>query len=125
MAMTESAKFLAKADRLLDSLAGPGNGVRRRGAAFLLRMALETGMREYWQRVHPQMARSSTRVQSICLDHQVSASLAGEWSSLLRTLNEACHYHRSALEPSLEELVRWRAGAYRILNDLARASVPR
>lgn len=75
-----------------------------RAVAILARMALETGLAEYWRRHLPGAERLDMRAQLNCarieLDPQTAGDLAYGWGGLSR----ATHHHPYELDPTADEL---------------------
>ncbi|WP_214104588.1 hypothetical protein [Acrocarpospora catenulata] len=99
--MTRSAQYLTDADGLLRT---GEQGLWPRATAFLIRLALESCLDDYWRRVQPGVERCDTRTQILCLTHyrgqETSRLAARAWAGLSR----ACHYHGYELSPTASEL---------------------
>ncbi|MFF3286421.1 hypothetical protein [Streptomyces sp. NPDC003023] len=112
--------LLAAADRLLGTAPTSTTGIWPRAAALLLRHALEEGLRRYWTRRRPEVARCSMHAQALCLAVYTNPDTARRWSAVWSNLSRACHYHGYELAPTAAELHQWRddvAGALRELDD--------
>ncbi|MEV0973697.1 hypothetical protein [Microtetraspora glauca] len=99
--MSRYLKYLDDADALLS---GKGDVASPRAAAFLIRMALEACLADYWSRVAPGVERCAMQAQITCLngyrDRGTVRLAARSWAALSRT----CHYHGYELSPTASEL---------------------
>lgn len=119
---TSPTDLLSSTDRLLGSaqVTSSTTGVWPRAAALLLRLALEEGLRQYWRRVRPELARCPTHAQALCLESYAGADLARRWSAVWSGLSKACHYHSYELSPTAGELRAWRDEVATLLGELPR-----
>lgn len=120
-------ELLDASDRLM--VAGLPNmqGLWPRAVAFLLRLALETAVDEFWRTAAPGMTTCSRRAQLACLhaftDRETAAKVSAAWGAL----SSACHYHAYDLGPTAWELRSWYDTVRQIgvlLRTTAQASQP-
>lgn len=112
-------QLLAEAAALLTR---PSPSMRRcwqRGCACLVRLALEQGLRRYWEQVAPTVARCPMRHQLLALP-----SFAGTRATVLaRTswhgLSRAMHHHTYELAPTIAELRSWHDDVAALLDHLS------
>ena len=91
-------------------LAAPGPSLRRswpRACAALTRLALEDGLRQYWERRAPSLVGGPMRHQLLALpvfaDAETAALVRAAWSGLSR----AMHHHTYELPATASELQGW------------------
>jgi hypothetical protein len=104
-----TAQLLRIADDLLRAVVPGTRGLWPRVVAFLVRLALEKSIDEFWDRTQPGMTRCSTRAQLVCLREFAEPSLAGRTHQVWASLSAACHYHQYDLPPTAAELRTWQA----------------
>ncbi|WP_326823350.1 hypothetical protein [Streptosporangium sp. NBC_01756] len=99
--MSPCTRLLADADSLLRTA---GQGLWPRAAAFLIRMALEACMSDFWLRTQPGVEDCDMQAQLLCLtgyhDQDTARLAARAWAAL----SAACHYHGYELSPTVGEL---------------------
>ncbi|MCP2339536.1 hypothetical protein [Actinomadura rupiterrae] len=96
------------ADRIMRHEVSVAEGISARMVTFLLRLALERELDDFWKRSGiPAMARNPMRAQLLCLGGLLSPGKTGLARSLWGQLSQACHYHTYELSPSAAELRRW------------------
>ncbi|HEX5542252.1 MAG TPA: hypothetical protein VFX60_11940 [Micromonospora sp.] len=111
-------------DTAANLLTTPPHSMRRcwqRSCACLTRIALERGLRHYWDRTAPSVAGRPMRHQLLALP-----SFAGEeTASIARTawygLSRAMHHHTYELAPTFAELHSWHQDVTALLPRLERA----
>jgi hypothetical protein len=95
------ASLLGDADHLLRNTS---QGLWPRPAAFLLRLALEETLDDFWRRTAPGVAGCDMNAQLLCLtayrDEATVRLAARAWAAL----SSACHYHGYELSPTAGEL---------------------
>ncbi|MBE3014039.1 hypothetical protein IL992_33395 [Microbispora sp. NEAU-D428] len=106
--------LLSSADQLLRTSVG----VWPRPAALLLRLSLEQGLREYFQRVRPELNTCTMLERMLCLEAYAGPGLARQCATLWSGLSQACHYHAYELSPTPGELRRWREEVAAVLSLL-------
>ena len=90
----------------------------QRGCACLTRVALEQGLREYWDRVSPTVARCPMRHQLLALPIFVGADVAATARTAWHGLSRAPHHHSYELAPTVTELRSWHADVATVLDRL-------
>ena len=115
--------------QLLDAAAGllvrRTSSMRRcwpRGCACLTRLALEQGLRHYWTRVAPTMARCKMRHQLLALPTFVGTETAAHARTAWYGLSRAMHHHTYELAPTVAELRGWHRDVEAVLSRLASAT---
>jgi hypothetical protein len=109
-------------DMLSGSCAG---GWWRRACACLIRLALERGIDEYWQRTSPPVAAcASQRAKLLMLRRLRTRAVAQRVALAWAALSRATHHHCYELAPTAGELRHLHAEVTAILTDL-RANEPR
>ncbi len=100
-------ELLAEADRLLTTVVPGTRGRWPRACAWLIRLALEQSLDEFWAKTLPGAAASSMRAQLLLLpryaDQQTAAQARDAWFGLA----PAAHHHAYDLAPTAAELRRW------------------
>jgi hypothetical protein len=101
------AELLAQADRLLSTVVPDTPVLWPRSCAWLIRLALETSLDQYWARVLPEAGRCGMRPQLLLLhryaDPRTAANAKDAWLGLAR----ATHHHAYELAPTAAELRHW------------------
>ena len=95
------------------------DGAWPRACTWLIRLALEHALDDYWQRRRPEVAAVSRRAQLLTLARTVDPTLGQRCTQLWHTLSRAAHHHAYELSPTYIELCRWHHGVYRAAEDLA------
>ncbi|MFE3451601.1 hypothetical protein ACFXJ8_22025 [Nonomuraea sp. NPDC059194] len=99
--MGSCTRLLDDADRLLRTM---GQGLWPRATAFLLRMALEAALADFWERTQPGVRDCDMNAQLLCLtvyrDQNTVRLAVRAWSAL----SAACRYHGYELSPTAGEL---------------------
>ncbi len=100
-------ELLAEADHLLTAQIKGTRGLWPRACAWLIRLALEQTLDEFWACELPEAVNSSMRAQLLLLPHyagdEVAANARDAWFGLAR----AAHHHSYDLAPTAAELRRW------------------
>ncbi|MEV7803277.1 hypothetical protein AB0O28_10065 [Microbispora sp. NPDC088329] len=99
--MSRCLTFLDDADALLS---GRGDKTWPRAAAFLIRLALEACLADYWSRTAPGLERCDTHAQIVCLKGYRDPGTARLAARCWAALSRACHYHGYELSPTAAEL---------------------
>jgi hypothetical protein len=100
-------ELLAEADRLLSTVVPGTRGRWPRTCAWLIRLALEQSLDEFWQRTLPGVAACSMRAQLLLLPHYAGEETAGQARDAWFGLAPAAHHHAYDLAPTAAELRRW------------------
>jgi hypothetical protein len=113
-------RCLAAADRLLTSVVAGARGSWPRACAWLLRLALEASMDDYWRRLHPEIVTVRARQpQFLILDQYAGRPLAARAAYAWSALSRAGHHHSYELGLTAGELRRLREAVAAIVTDLA------
>jgi hypothetical protein len=89
-------------------LAGPDfTAVWPRCACWLLRLAVEHALRQFWCSRRPEVADCSWRSQLLALRKFTDADTQHRVCDLWNTLSRAGHHHQYELAPTETELRRW------------------
>jgi hypothetical protein len=100
-------ELLAEADRLLGTVVPGTRGRWPRACAWLIRLALEQSLDEFWQRTLPDAAACSMRAQLLLLPRYAGEETAAHARDAWFGLAPAAHYHSYDLAPTAAELRRW------------------
>lgn len=90
---------------------GHSAAVWPRCVCWLLRLALEQSLRQFWLSRSPEIAACSWRAQLLALRKFVDADTRHRVSALWATLSRAGHHQQYELAPAEPELRRWLAEA--------------
>jgi hypothetical protein len=104
--MTPQA-LLAEADRLLTTVVPETRGRWPRVCAWLIRLALEQSLDEFWLRTLPAAAKCSMRAQLLLLPTYAGEETAAQARDAWFGLAPAAHHHAYDLAPTAAELRRW------------------
>jgi hypothetical protein len=100
-------ELLSEADRLLTTVVPDSRGRWPRCCAWLIRLALEQSLDEYWARVLPDGAECSMRAQLLLLPRYVDADTVEDAAEAWLGLARVSHHHAYDLAPTAAELRRW------------------
>jgi hypothetical protein len=100
-------QLLDEADRLLASSAKDTRGLWPRACAWLIRLALEQTLDEYWARELPEAGACSMRAQLLLLPRYAGVEAAAQARDAWFGLARAAHHHSYDLAPTAGELRRW------------------
>ncbi|SFN48876.1 hypothetical protein SAMN05216207_101548 [Pseudonocardia ammonioxydans] len=104
----EAFRRLAVADRILNDPDLVEYGAWPRTCTWLVRLALEHGLDDFWAAHNPAMAAvRSRRAQLLTLSLTVDPSLGARATELWHTLSRAAHHHAYELAPTGPELRAW------------------
>lgn len=121
--VTSPHRCLEAADQLLFTLVKGARGSWPRACAWLLRLALEAAMDDYWRRVHPELVSLQARQpQFLVLDRYAGRPLAARAAYVWWALSRAGHHHGYELGLTSAELGRLRQEVATIVADLAAQS---
>ncbi|WP_422734177.1 hypothetical protein ACN26Y_02465 [Micromonospora sp. WMMD558] len=116
---------LAAADKLLTSVVRGTRGAWPRACAWLLRLAVEAAMDDYWQRCHPEVAALRARTpQFLILDRYAGRHVAARAGYAWSALSRAGHHHCYELGLTAAELRRLRETVATVIGDLAALERP-
>ncbi|MFI9615384.1 hypothetical protein ACIHCM_27530 [Streptomyces sp. NPDC052023] len=116
--------LLATADDLLTERLGSDSPLtpagRDRGAAYALRIALETAVDAVLAAENAGLGEvRSTRAKLLCLRHYAGPALARRVNALWNRLSAACKYHHDELGPTRAQVRVWRASVETLVTELA------
>ncbi|MET7666788.1 hypothetical protein [Micromonospora luteifusca] len=115
---------LDTADQLLTSVPRGTRGAWPRACAWLLRLALETAMDDYWLRSRPEIASMQARSpQFLVLDRYAGRHIAARAGYAWSALSRAGHHHSYELGLTAGELRRLREMVGAVVQELAGAQV--
>ncbi len=105
--MTSVDEYLAAADRMVSSVVRGARGSWPRACAWLLRLALEAAMDDYWARTRPAVRTcGAQRTRLLLLAYHADADIAARASYAWWALSRAGHHHSYELGLTSAEL-RW------------------
>ena len=116
---SEPKRRLILADQLLRNPDLVEDGAWPRACTWLIRLALEHAIDDYWQRHRPEVAAAKRRAQLLALTRTVDPDLGLRCTQLWYALSRAAHHHAYELSPTSAELRGWHHGVYRAASDLA------
>jgi hypothetical protein len=110
---------LVVADQLLRNPDLIEDGAWPRACTWLIRLALEHALDDFWQRCRPDVVDVSRRAQLLALTRTVDADLGLRCTQLWHALSRAAHHHAYELSPTSAELRRWHRNVYEVSAGLA------
>lgn len=113
-------ELLAIADKLLTEAVPGTAGTWPRTVAFLVRLALEQSIDEFWAAKAPGVQECQMRPQLICLREYAEPAVAARAASVWGALSSACHYHHYDLAATASELRSWHREVRAIREALVR-----
>jgi hypothetical protein len=116
------AELLAEADRLLRTVVPGTRGRWPKACAWLIRMALEKALDDYWAHVLPAAAECGMRPQLLLLPRYADRTTAEEARDAWLGLARATHHHAYDLAPTATELRRWHSQVSRVVARLSTTS---
>lgn len=99
--------LLTESDRLLTTVVPGTCGRWPRACAWLIRLALEQSLDEYWTRLLPEARESSMRAQLLLLPRYAGEEVAGQARDAWFGLAGATHHHAYDFAPTAAELRSW------------------
>jgi hypothetical protein len=103
----DAFRRLAVADRILAEPDLVEDGAWPRTCTWLIRLALERGLDDFWAGHRPQVAEASRRAQLLTLTRTVDPQLGHRATGLWHALSRAAHHHAYELAPTGAELRTW------------------
>jgi hypothetical protein len=100
-------ELLSEADRLLTTVVPGSRGRWPRCSAWLIRLALEQSLDEYWARALPDAAECGMRAQLLLLPRYADADTVEDAAEAWLGLARVTHHHAYDLAPTAAELRRW------------------
>jgi len=111
--------LLDEADQLLARPTADTGGRWQRVCAWLIRLALEKTLDQYWARILPEAALCPMRPQLLLLPSYAGADIAECARDAWTGLSRAAHHHAYELAPTAAELRGWHAAVIQLARDLA------
>lgn len=130
MSTPEPQRCLAAADDMLRGagvlgLAAVAGGWWPKACACLIRLALESGMDAYWQRVSPPVARyGNGRTKLLMLRQRMPRDVARHATYTWVTLSRATHHHCYESAPTVAELRGLHAAVVELLAQFGTITSP-
>lgn len=113
----EATRRLGTAHRLLADHDLVEDGAWPRACVWLIRLALERALDDFWATHAPAVGTASRRAQLLTLTRAVDEDLGHRATALWNTLSRAAHHHAYELAPTAAELRSW----HREVSDVAAA----
>jgi hypothetical protein len=117
--VTSPRTALEHADRLLRDVVPGTRGMWPRCCAWLLRLALERALDDYWATTNPPVRDCSRRAQLLALARYLATDDAEHITQVWNDLSRASHHHAYELAPTAGELRRWHADVDHAIGELA------
>ena len=115
-------ELLDEAQQLLSEVIPGTRGRWPRACAWLIRLALERALDEYWASVLPEAASCSMRAQLLLLPHHAGKEIAQKAADAWFGLARAAHHHAYELAPTAAELRSWHTAVTQLITDLQSCS---
>ncbi|WP_181778861.1 hypothetical protein [Pseudonocardia pini] len=106
------------ADRILHAPDLVEDGAWPRACTWLIRLALEHGLDDFWATHRPEVAEVSRRAQLLTLTRTVDSDLGSRATELWYALSRAAHHHAYELAPTGAELRTWHTDVHLLTEDL-------
>jgi hypothetical protein len=100
-------ELLLEADRLLTTVVPETRGRWPRVCAWLIRLALEQSLDDFWKKTLPDAEKCSMRAQLLLLPAYAGEETAAQARDAWFGLAPAAHHHAYDLAPTAAELRRW------------------
>ena len=112
--------ILVEARMLLERPPTGDPGLWERAAVLLARQTLEASFQSFWGQRAPDLAKSSTRAQLLCLAEFMGGDnlMAGDATQLWNALSRACHYDAYGRTPVASEVADWLERAERLCTTI-------
>jgi hypothetical protein len=91
-----------------------------RTCTWLIRLALEHSLDDFWADRQPALVDVSRRAQLLTLTRTVDGALGHRATNLWHTLSRAAHHHAYELAPTGAELRSWHIDVHSLVGDLNR-----
>jgi hypothetical protein len=114
----DAYRRLAVADRLLRDPELVEAGAWPRACTWLIRLALEHALDDYWTQHEPEIRNVSRRAQLLTLSRTVDPDLGRLGTELWHVLSRAAHHHPYELAPTGDELRSWHREVHVFTGDL-------
>lgn len=115
----DALRRLAVAHRFLHDPGLVEPGVWPRACTWLIRLALEHAVDDFWTAHRPEVATASRRAQLLVLTRTVDADLGRRGTELWHVLSRAAHHHAYELAPTAAELREWHGEVGGVVDGLA------
>lgn len=123
--MDDARRRLDAADRLLrEPDLDNDEGVWPRACGWLIRLAVEHALDDYWASTRPEVAGASRHAQLLALTRSVDADLGQRATALWHALSRVAHHHAYELAPTAAELRSWHHEATQLASELTRLPTP-
>lgn len=116
----DAFRRLAVADRILTEPDLVEHGAWPRTCTWLIRLALEHGLDDFWTAREPGLRDASRRAQLLTLTRTVDVDLGRRGTELWHALSRAAHHHADELAPTGTELRSWHSDVLAVTRDLDR-----
>lgn len=103
----DAFRRLAVADRILKQPELVEDGAWPRACTWLIRLALEHGLDDFWAEREPRVGRVSRRAQLLTLTRTIDSDLGRRGTELWHALSRAAHHHAYELAPTGAEIRTW------------------
>ena len=124
--MTAPELYLRNAEALLRTPVQGARGIWPRACGWLLRLALEASLDEYWQRADPAVAACrNRRAQILMLNSRLEPALVHQIGYLWWALSRLAHHRGYELAPTARELRYLRDSVRKATHDLSQATASR
>lgn len=114
----DALRRLAVADRILREPDLVEAGAWPRTCTWLIRLALEHALDDFWAARRPEVGQASRRAQLLTLTRTVDTELGRQGTELWHQLSRAAHHHAYELAPTATELREWHTGVGLVVEDL-------
>lgn len=94
-----------------------------RGAAYSLRIALETAVDTTLTAREAGLGGITMRAKLLCLRHYAGPALAHRLNALWNRLSEGCKYHHDEIGPRHAQVLAWRVAVGTLVAELTAARV--
>ncbi|MDT7618358.1 MAG: hypothetical protein QOF00_5805 [Pseudonocardiales bacterium] len=114
----DALRRLAVADRILRAPDLVEAGTWPRACTWLIRLALEHAVDDYWTTHRPEVGTASRRAQLLALTRTVDPELGRRGTELWHQLSRAAHHHAYELAPTAAELREWHTAVLGVVDGL-------
>jgi hypothetical protein len=117
-------ELLSEANRLLTAVVAGTRGRWPRACAWLIRLALERALDDFWERILPEASKCGVRPQLLILARYASQAIADDARDAWFGLARATHHHAYDLAPTAAELRRWHTEVAQVTARLRITNLP-
>lgn len=118
----EARRRLAVVDRILLEPDLVAAGAWPRTCTWLIRLALEHALDDFWTARRAEVATANRRAQLLALTRCVDGQVGRQATELWHVLSRAAHHHAYELAPTAAELRSWHGGVRDVVDGLATAA---